>query len=124
MQNKTTRYETDSESTINPYARSGNTQLVFLDGQVPGEETALKRGVQKQTLVALERVCAVAAESDIEMQDLMRTTVYLTEMDKLAAVEGAYDEFFEGQRPSLTLVGVDALPNDAAVQVEATGVTR
>jgi 2-iminobutanoate/2-iminopropanoate deaminase len=124
MNDKNIRHETDRGSTVTPYALERNTQLVFFDGQVPDEETVLKRGIRKQTLAALERVRAVAAEAGIGVQDLMRTTVYLTATDQSVAVEQAYDEFFDVQRPSRTLVGVKSLPNDAAVQIEATGVDR
>jgi 2-iminobutanoate/2-iminopropanoate deaminase len=120
----TTRYKKDRRPAINPYARSRTTHLVFFDGQVPDEDTALNYGIQEQTLAALEQIRTLTAESGIEMQDLLRTTVYLTEMDQSAAVERAYDEFFEGQRPSLTFVGAEVLPNDAAIQIEATGVDR
>lgn len=124
MYNKITRHETDSGSAGNLYARNGNTQLVFFDGHVPDEQTALEYGIRKQTLAALERIRSVAVEAGIDVQDLMRTTVYLTEMDQSVAVERAFDEFFEAQRPSRTLVGVESLPNDAGVQIEATGVDR
>lgn len=123
MYDKTSRYQNDCRSP-NPYARSGNPQLVFFDGQVPEDETALEQGVQKQTLAVLERVRTLADEASIDVQNLLRTTVYLTELDQSAAVERAYDEFFTDQRPSRTLVGVESLPNDAAVQIEVTGVDR
>ena len=124
MHDNIIRTETDRQSVSSPWSRDQNTQLVFFDGQTPDEETALNQGIQRQTLATLEDVCAVAAESGIEDQDLLRTTVYLTDMNDSDAVERAYDEFFENKRPALTLVGVEALPNSAAVQIEATGVDR
>ena len=124
MNDNVTRYESDSLST-SPYSvRNRNSELVFFDGQDPDDETIRNHGIRKQTVAALERVRAVAAEAGIDVEDLIRTTVYLTEMDHAVAVEQAYDEFFDGQRPSQTLIGVEALPNDAAVQIEATGVNR
>ncbi len=124
MQDNITRTEMDRQSVSSLWSRDQNTQLVFFDGQIPDEETALNQGIHQQTLDTLEHLCAVAAESGIEVQDLLGTTVYLTEMNQSGAVERAYDEFFENKRPSLTLVGVEALPNSAAVQIEATGVDR
>jgi 2-iminobutanoate/2-iminopropanoate deaminase len=119
------RYEGDQPTEHSVYStRQQDNQLVFFDGQFPDAETVRSGGVQEQTLAALDRIRAMAAESGLEPRDLMRTTVYLTEMDQLPAVKQAYAAFFDGQRPSRTVVGVTSLPNDAAVQVEATGVKR
>ncbi|WP_258555546.1 RidA family protein [Halopelagius longus] len=125
MQKNVTRHESDRLSALGGYGvRKRGLQLVFFDGQTPDERTALRRGVKEQTIAALDRVTSVAAESDVEADDIMRTTVYLTKMDRLPEVESAYEEFFDGRRPSMTVVGVGALPNDADVQIEATGVDR
>ena len=122
MQDTITRSETDSQSAANPYARRGETQLVFFDGLIADDERVADGDVGEQTLAALERLRAVAAQRGVDPADLMRTTVYLTRMAEAAAVEDAFETFFEEARPSRTLVGVDALPNGAAVQIEATGV--
>lgn len=124
MSENITRKERDSSLTTPYSVRNRGLQLVCFDGQVPSKETVLDQGVQTQTLKALERVRTVAAEAGVSRQELMRTTVYLTDMNQLEAVTQAYDEFFEGQRPSRTFVGVEQLPNDATVQIEATGVCK
>lgn len=122
MYEKRTRSEKDSRSAVNPYARRGETQLVFFDGQVADDERIINGDVGEQTLAALERLQAVAADRGVDPADLMRTTVYLTRMEQVAAVDDAFEAFFDEERPSRTVVGVDALPNGAAVQIEATGV--
>ncbi|WP_053966876.1 RidA family protein [Haloarcula rubripromontorii] len=120
-----TRYEGDQPTEHSVYGtRQQDSQLVFFDGQFPDTETIRSGDVQAQTLAALDQIRAMAAESGLEPRDLMQTTVYLTEMDQLTAVKQAYAAFFDGQRPSRTVVGVSRLPNDAAVQIEATGVKR
>ena len=118
-----TRSETDSQSAANPYARRGETQLVFFDGLVADDERIANGNVREQTLAALERLQAVAADQGVDPADLMRTTVYLTQIGEVAAVDEAFETVFEKERPSRTLVGVDVLPNGAAVQIEATGVS-
>ncbi len=120
-----TRSEGDQPTEHSVYGkRQQDSQLVFFDGQFPDAETVRSGDVQEQTLAALDQIRAMAAESGLEPRDLMRTTVYLAEMDQLPAVKRAYAAFFDGQRPSRTVVGVARLPNDAAVQIEATGVKR
>lgn len=120
-----TRYESDSRKASAGYgATKRDLQLVFFDGQVPGEATAATRGVRAQTADTLERVAAAAARSGLGQDDILRTTVYLTDLDRSRAVDDAFDEFFDRRRPAKTVVGVDSLPGGAAVQVEATGVKR
>ncbi|MFY4811229.1 RidA family protein [Haloarcula sp. AONF1] len=120
-----TRYEGDQPTEHSVYGkRQQDSQLLFFDGQVPDADTAHNGDVQEQTLAALDQIHAIAADSGLEPRDLLRTTVYLTEMDQLPAVKQAYAAFFDGQRPSRSVVGVASLPNDAAVQIEATGVKR
>jgi 2-iminobutanoate/2-iminopropanoate deaminase len=120
-----TRYEGDQPTEHSVYGtRQQDSQLMFFDGQVPDAETVRSGDVREQTLAVLDQIRAMAADSGLESRDLMRTTVYLTEMDQLEGVKQAYAAFFDGQRPSRTVVGVASLPNDAAVQIEATGVKR
>jgi len=122
MKPNVTRHERDS-LTATPYSvRNRDSQLVFFDGQLPGE-VARKKSIRQQTLAALEHVSNAAVEAGVDVQNLMRTTVYLTEIDQSEAVAQAYDEFFDVQRPSRTFVGAEELPNDAAVQIEAIGVS-
>ena len=122
MKSNVTRYQRDNLTTTPYSVRNRDSQLVFFDGQLPDEE-ARKMGIRQQTLAALEHVSNAAVEAGVEVQNLMRTTVYLTEIDQSEAVAQAYDEFFDGQRPSRTFVGAEELPSNAAVQIEAIGVS-
>ncbi len=55
---------------------------------------------------------------------MLRTTVYTTDLDRIDAIESAYDAYFGTRRPTMTVVSVSVLPNDPPVQTEATGVKR
>lgn len=122
MSDDVIRTERDSSLTTPYSVRNRGSQSVWIDGQVPGTEAVSDRGIRAQTIAALERVLTVATEAGVDRRSVTRTTIYLTEMDELEAVTQAYDEFFDDRRPARTFVGVEELPNDAAVQIEATGV--
>lgn len=119
-----TRYESDGASAIGGLgSRTRGIQMVFFDAQRPtGEETTLS--VREQTTAALEHLAAVAAEQNVEPTDVLQTTVYLTDASAAPAVREAYGDFFDGRRPALSVVGVDALPGGADVQIDARGVKR
>ncbi|WEL29703.1 RidA family protein [Haloferax volcanii] len=127
MNGDAVRYESDHyKATAGFGARKRDLQLVFFDAQYPKPDpTAADRpSVESQTMNALERVEAAVGRSGLDLDDVLRTTVYTTDLDRIDAVESAYDAYFDDRRPAMTVVGVSELPNDAAVQIEATGVKR
>lgn len=66
-------------------------------------------------------LAAVVNSIDQTMDDLVRVTIFLTDMDDFDAVTDVYAQYFPDYRPTLTVVGVEALPLGASVQVEAVG---
>lgn len=125
MNGDVTRYESDhGKATAGYGVRKRNLQLVFLDGKFPRQASADGMTVEEQTVDALERVETDVRRAGLEMDDVLRTTVYTTEIDRRDDVEAAYETYFEARRPAMTVVGVADLPDDAAVQIEATAVDR
>ncbi|RDZ45412.1 RidA family protein [Haloferax sp. Atlit-19N] len=127
MNGDAARYEGDHfKATAGYGARKRNLQLVFFDAQYPDPEQTADghQSVESQTVNALERVEAAVGRSDLDLDDVLRTTVYTTDLDRIDAIESAYDAYFDARRPAMTVVGVSELPNDVAVQIEATGVKR
>lgn len=124
MNGDVTRYESDTLSATAGYGvRKRNLQLVFFDGKFPAADTD-GMSVEAQTVDALERVETAARRAGVEMDDVLRTTVYTTDADRADDIEAAYESYFEDRRPAMTVVGVADLPDGAAVQIEATAVER
>ncbi|MGB9958584.1 RidA family protein [Haloferax prahovense] len=127
MNGDAVRYESGHfKATAGYGARKRNLQLVFFDAQYPDPEQTTDGlpSIESQTMSALERVEAAVERSGIDLDDVLRTTVYTTDLDRIDAIESAYGAYFDDRRPAMTVVGVSELPNDAAVQIEATGVKR
>lgn len=125
MNGDVTRYESDHlKATAGYGTRKRNLQLVFFDGKFPRRSSADEMTVEEQTVDALERVETDVRRAELEMDDVLRTTVYTTAADRIDDIESAYDTYFESRRPAMTVVGVADLPDDAAVQIEATAVER
>lgn len=125
MNGDVTRYESDTLSATAGYGvRKRNLQLVFFDGKFPTRADADGMSVEAQTVDALERVETAARRAGVGMDDVLRTTVYTTDADRVDDIEAAYESYFEDRRPAMTVVGVADLPGEAAVQIEATAVER
>ena len=113
---------------IGPYSqavRAGN--LVFASGQIPidpatGEFVA--GGVAEQTDQVLRNLTSVFAAAGVELNQIVKTTVFLADMEDFAAMNEVYGRFFGEQPPARATVQAARLPRDAKVEIEAIAVSE
>lgn len=113
----------DAPAAIGPYVhavRSG--ELLFCSGQVPldpktGEIVGTTPAEQARQV--LENLSAVLTAAGGTLQNVVRTTVYLTDMGAFGPVNDVYGEFFAQDPPARVAVGVAALPRGAQVEIDA-----
>jgi len=111
---------------IGPYSqavRAGN--LLFASGQIPidpatGEFVA--GGIAEQTAQVLKNLSAVMAAAGISLSQVVKTTVFLVDMDDFTAMNEVYAGFFGENPPARATVQAARLPRDAKVEIEATAV--
>ncbi len=110
-------------AAIGPYVQGVNINgLVYTSGQLPinvatGE---MPESIEEQTRQSLENVRSILEEAGSGMDRVIKTTVFLSDMNNFAAMNGVYAEFFEdGQFPARSAVEVARLPKDALVEIEA-----
>jgi len=110
-------------AAIGPYSQAnvfGN--LVFTSGQVPlVPETGaiVAGGIEEQTEQSLNNVKAILEEAGSSMEKVLKTTVFIKDMNDFAKVNGVYAKFFtEGSFPSRSAVEVARLPKDVLVEIE------
>lgn len=99
--------------------------LVFTAGQVPMTATGEVRredAPADQTRLSLENLRAVLDAAGAGLDDVLKTTVYLTDMDDFEAMNGVYREFFEPPTPARSVVAVDSVLKDADVEIEAVAL--
>ncbi len=113
---------TNAPAAIGPYSQATEAGgLIFVSGQLPIDPAtgAFPEGVEAQTRQSLTNAKAILAEAGVEMGDVLKTTVFLSDMNNFAAMNGVYAEFFpEGAYPARSAVEVARLPKDALVEVE------
>ena len=110
-------------AAIGPYCQGvRHGDLLFCSGQIPldpasGELVKLDvAGQARQCLENLQAVCQAAVSS---LENAVRVTVYLTDINDFARVNEVYEEFFPAEPPARVAVGVAALPRGADVEIDA-----
>nr|WP_326126800.1 RidA family protein [uncultured Oscillibacter sp.] len=109
-------------AAIGPYAQAVRTGgLVITSGQLPIDPAtgAFPEGIQAQTRQSLTNVKAILEEAGLTMDAVLKTTVFLSDMNNFGAMNEVYASFFtEGSYPARSAVEVARLPKDALVEIE------
>ena len=98
-----------------------------MSGQVGRKHdiTALEDGIAEQTRQAIHNLQAVLAERDLSLADVVKTTVFLVDMEDFGAMNAVYIEMFgEDTAPARSTIEVSRLPLDALVEIDAIAVLR
>lgn len=112
-------------AAIGPYSqgvRVGN--LIFTAGQVgvdPANQQVVAGGITEQTTRALENLMAILAEAGSSFSQVVKTTVFLKDMNDFAAMNAVYSAYFLGAGavlPARSTVEVARLPKDVLVEIE------
>ena len=109
-------------AAIGPYSQAIQAgPFLFASGQIPldpktGEMVA--GSVEDQAVRVLENVKGVLEGAGYSLQDVVKTTVFATDMANFAAVNGVYAKYFGENPQAHSFVAVKALPKDALVEIE------
>ena len=113
---------TKAPAAIGPYSqavRVGN--LVYTSGQIPINPATgvfAEGGIKEQTRQSLLNVKAILEAAGLTMSDVVKTTVFMADMNDFADMNAVYAEFFSEPYPARSAVAVKALPKGALVEIE------
>lgn len=111
----------NAPAAIGPYSqgvRAGN--IVFTSGQLPVnmETGALETEIKAATKASMENCKAVLAAAGASMSDVVKTSVFLSDMADFAEMNGVYATYFAENPPARSCVQVAQLPKGAVVEIE------
>ena len=113
---------TKAPGAIGPYSQAVEIDnLVYTSGQLGVDPATgeLVEGVEAQTKMALENVKAVLAEAGLEMSSIIKSLVFITDMNDFGKVNGVYAQYINGDvLPARSCVQVSALPKGGLVEIE------
>ncbi len=112
----------NAPAAIGPYSQATEANgLVITSGQLPIDPAtdAFPNGIQAQTWQALTNVKAVLEKAGVAMDQILKTTVFLSDMNNFGPMNEVYATFFSvGDYPARSAVEVARLPKDALVEIE------
>lgn len=117
----------EAPAAIGPYSQAMRVdRLLYLSGQIPldPETGELVQGdITAQTEQVVKNLSAVLAAAACTLKDVVKTTIFLTNMDRFAEVNAVYGRHFSEPYPARSTVEVRRLPKGAEVEIEAVAQT-
>jgi 2-iminobutanoate/2-iminopropanoate deaminase len=116
----------NAPEAIGPYSqavKSGN--LIFVSGQIPVNPATGKIAddIKAQTRQALDNLKAVLAAGGATLAQVMKTTVFLKNLDDFAVMNDIYKEYFSKDPPARSTIEVSRIPRGSLIEIEAIAIT-
>ena len=119
---KETFFTEKAPAVIGPYSQAVKLgELLFVSGQLAfDKETGqlIEGGIQEQTRKVLENAKIILDEAGSSLEKVVKTTIFLTDLDNFGKVNDVYGEYFPDNFPARSCVQVAALPKGAPVEIE------
>ena len=121
------RIETSkAPAAIGPYSQAVEANgMVFVSGQLPVDPATgefVPGGIKELTHRSLTNIKNILAEEGLTMQHIVKTTVFLADINDFAEMNEVYATFFEGVAPARSAIAVKTLPKGARVEIECIAV--
>jgi len=113
----------NAPAAIGPYSQAVKANgFLFISGQLPLDPASgmiAEGGIEAQTRQSLKNIQSILNAKGLKLEDVVKTTVFLADMNDFTAMNGVYAEFFTSDFPARAAVQVARLPKDALVEIEA-----
>lgn len=113
---------TKAPGAIGPYSQGIQVgEFIYTSGQIPIDPatgTFAEGGIKEQTRQSLQNIKAILEEAGSSMDKVVKTTVFLADMNDFADMNSVYAEFFSEPYPARSAVAVKTLPKNALIEIE------
>lgn len=124
--NKTIISTNEAPQAIGPYSQAVKANgFLFVSGQIPADPVTgeiVYGGVVSQTHQVCANLKAILGVEDLTLDQVVKTTVFLSDMNDFHAMNEVYAQYFGKQPPARACVQVAKLPRDVSVEIEAIAV--
>lgn len=115
----------DKLPVFGPYSAAVEADgLIFISGQIPADPATgeIINEIKKATGQVLANIQAILQEAGLKMTNIVKTTIFLKNMEDFPAVNEIYADFFPQGPPARSTVEVSALPKNAPLEIEAIAI--
>lgn len=116
----------EAPAPIGPYSQAVEANgFIFCSGQIALDAQSgqvVSGGVAEQTEKVMENIAAVLKSADVGFDKVIKTTIFLLDMNDFSTVNAIYGRFFEDKPPARSTVAVTGLPKGVRVEIEVTAV--
>lgn len=117
---------TNAPAAIGPYSQAVEINgMVFVSGQLPIDPSTgliISGNIKEQTAQVFRNIRNILSEAGLGMENIVKTTVFLTDMADFADVNEIYAEQFSGIFPARSAFAVKSLPKEAPIEIEVIAV--
>lgn len=114
----------NAPGAIGPYSQAiiaGN--MIYTSGQLGmNAEGVFPETIEEQTRQSLENVKAILEAAGTDLAHVVKTTVFMADMNDFTAMNGVYAQYFTGEAPARSAVEVARLPKDGKVEIEVVAL--
>ena len=118
----------NAPQAIGPYSQAVMANgTLYVSGQIPVVPTTgaiVSDKIEDQTRQVMENVKAVVEAAGLTLNDVVKTSVFIKNMDDFAVINGIYSEYFKENCPARACVEVARLPKDVLIEMEAIAVLQ
>lgn len=109
---------------LGPYSAAVKTgTTIYISGQIPLKpDGSIEADFPKAVALVMEHISLLLTNGGFALSDIVRTTVYLTDISLFPVFNDIYAQFFTAPFPTRTTVAVSALPKGAAIEIDAIAV--
>ncbi|GAB4015019.1 Rid family detoxifying hydrolase [Spirosoma koreense] len=120
--NKEIVYTEQAPAPIGPYSQAVKANgMVFVSGQV-AIELAGQGDIRAETKKVMENIGAILKAADLEYTNIVKSTIFVKDMNDFAAINEVYGQFFTAEPPARETVEVARLPKDVNVEISVIAI--
>lgn len=109
-------------AAVGPYSQAMIAgDFMYVSGQIPVDPAigkVVEGGIEAQTKQCLENAMAILKEAGVDYKNVVKTTVFMKDMNDFVAMNGVYAEYFTDHKPARAAVEVARLPLDVQVEIQ------
>ena len=112
-------------AAIGPYSQAIEVNgMVYTSGQIPVNPATgeIPEGVEAQAKQAFSNIAALLAEAGSSIEKVVKTTVFIKNMEDFGKINAIYADYFTGTFPAISCVEVARLPKDVLLEIEAIAI--